>query len=441
MVISVIGGGLAGCEAAYRIAEMGVQVRLYEMKPQKYSPAHSYSGLAELVCSNSLKAMRLESAAGLLKAEMTRMGSLILKAAEQSKVAAGGALAVDRYKFSDIVTDQIRNHPLIEVVSEEVTDIPEGICVIATGPLTSDAFSTVIAEKLGEGHLSFFDAAAPIIEADSLDMDKVFAAARYDRGDDDYLNCPLEKDEYYAFVDALLSAERATLKEWEDITVYEGCMPIEILASRGRDSLRFGPMKPVGLTDPRTDRRPYAVLQLRKEDSEGVLYNMVGFQTNLKFPEQRRVFGMIPGLESATYVRYGVMHRNTFINSPKLLNTNLSLKQDSRIFFAGQITGVEGYTESAMCGIVAGYNAAALALGKQPLTLPTDTMSGALLSYATESTAKNFQPMGSNMGILPPLETKIKDKQARYAALAERAMKSLEETLGVQGFGEQAQNS
>lgn len=429
--ITVIGAGLAGCEAAHKLSSLGFSVRLCEMKPEKRTPAQKSDGFAELVCSNSLKAMRLESAAGLLKEEMRRLGSVTMEAAEKTSVAAGGALAVDRELFSQYVTEKIKSDPNIEVVTGEVTELPdEGIVIVATGPLTSDALAESLRKKFG-GTLSFFDAVAPIVAADSIDMDRVFMGARYDRGEADYINCPMERDEYDAFYDALVSAERARLHDFDvaDPKVYEGCMPIEVMAGRGRDTLRYGPLRPVGLIDPHTGRRPWANIQLRKENAAGTLYNIVGFQTNLKFGEQKRVFSMIPGLEHAEFVRYGVMHRDTFMDSPRLLTKALSLKSEPRIFFAGQFTGVEGYTESAATGILAGINAARFAKGEEPLVLPPETMLGALISYITDESVGNFQPMGANMGILPPLEKKIRHKDERYAALAQRAIAGLEAVL------------
>ena len=429
--ITVIGAGLAGCEAAHKLSSLGFSVRLCEMKPEKRTPAQKSDGFAELVCSNSLKAMRLESAAGLLKEEMRRLGSVTMEAAEKTAVAAGGALAVDRELFSQYVTEKIKSDPNIEVVTGEVTELPsEGIVIVATGPLTSDALAESLRKKFG-GTLSFFDAVAPIVAADSIDMDRVFMGARYDRGEADYINCPMERDEYDAFYDALVSAERAPLHDFDvaDPKVYEGCMPVEIMAGRGRDTLRYGPLRPVGLIDPHTGRRPWANIQLRKENAAGTMYNIVGFQTNLKFGEQKRVFSMIPGLEHAEFVRYGVMHRDTFMDSPRLLTKALSLKSEPRIFFAGQFTGVEGYTESAATGILAGINAARFAKGEEPLVLPPETMLGALISYITDESVGNFQPMGANMGILPPLEKKIRHKDERYAALAQRAIAGLEAVL------------
>lgn len=429
--VNVIGAGLAGCEAAFTLAERGVKVSLYEMKPQKRSPAHHTDMFCELVCSNSLKAARIESAAGLLKEEMRRLGSITMQAAANTSVSAGGALAVDRDDFAAFVTNKIKSHPNITVISEEVTDINfDDITIIATGPLTSDALSEEIKKICGDS-LSFYDAAAPIVTRDSLDMSKVFAASRYGRGDDDYLNCPFNQEEYLAFYDELINAESVVLKEFEKsaMTVYEGCMPIEIMAKRGEDTIRFGPLKPVGLRDPRTDRRPWAVVQLRRENAEGTLLNLVGFQTNLKFPEQKRVFSMIPGMENAEFVRYGVMHRNTFINSPKVMSATLNLKINPKLFFAGQITGVEGYIESAASGILAGLNAFLMLEGKEMLTLPKETMLGALIGYITDESVVDFQPMGSNMGILPSLDVHIKSKQERYGALSQRALKILDEYL------------
>ena len=429
--ITVIGAGLAGCEAAHKLSSLGFSVRLCEMKPEKRTPAQKSDGFAELVCSNSLKAMRLESAAGLLKEEMRRLGSVTMEAAEKTSVAAGGALAVDRELFSEYITEKIKSDPNIEVVTGEVTELPsEGIVIVATGPLTSDALAESLRQKFG-GTLSFFDAVAPIVAADSIDMNRVFMGARYDRGEADYINCPMERDEYDAFYDALVSAERAPLHDFDvaDPKVYEGCMPVEIMAGRGRDTLRYGPLRPVGLIDPHTGRRPWANIQLRKENAAGTMYNIVGFQTNLKFGEQKRVFSMIPGLERAEFVRYGVMHRDTFMDSPRLLSKSLSLKSEPRLFFAGQFTGVEGYTESAATGILAGINAARFASGEEPLVLPPETMLGALVNYITDESVGNFQPMGANMGILPPLEKKIRHKDERYAALAERAIAGLEAVL------------
>lgn len=412
-----------------QIANRGVQVRLYEMKPHKRTPAHHSDDFGELVCSNSLKAMRVESAAGLLKEEMRRLGSFLMQCADKCQVPAGGALAVDRSIFARLVTEGIRRHPNITVVHEEITDIPnDGINVIATGPLTADALAQKIEERFG-GSLSFFDAAAPIVTADSIDMDFAFTASRYDRGgDDDYINCPLNKAEYEVFYNALVHAERAPLHDFDvsNPKVYEGCMPVEVLAQRGENTLRFGPMKPVGLVDPRTGHRAWALLQLRKENAAGTMYNLVGFQTNLKFPEQKRVFSLIPALHKAEFVRYGVMHRNTFLCSPKVLNADYSVKENRNLFFAGQITGVEGYMESAASGIMAGLNAVRLAEDKPALVLPEDTMIGALSRYIADPTVKKFQPMGANFGVLPALQNPPRDKRERAAAYAHRALHSLD---------------
>ena len=423
--VTVVGAGLAGCEAAWKCAENGVRVRLYEMKPKKFTPAHRNPDFAELVCSNSLKAARLDSAAGLMKEEMRRLGSLLLQVADQCGVPAGGALAVDRNIFAAKVTEAIRSHPNIEVTERELTEIPsDDVVIIATGPLTSEPFSRAIGGLCGNEFLNFHDAAAPIVTAGSLDMTRAFAASRYDRGDDDYINCPMNKEEYEAFQSELVNAERAPLHEFESqgVKVYEGCMPIEILASRGKDAIRYGPMKPVGLRDPRTGHRPWANLQLRKENREGTLYNLVGFQTNLKFGEQKRVFGMIPALKNAEFMRYGVMHRNTFLNSPKLLNGDYSMIDHPNIFFAGQITGVEGYMESAGSGLLCGINAVRTLRGEQRLILPDFTMLGALQGHICNRDTKDFQPMGANFGILPPIEPKIRDKRERYAALSARSL-------------------
>ncbi len=431
-MIQVIGAGLAGCEAAWQIAQAGEEAELIEMKPARYSPAHKSPLFAELICSNSLKAARIESAAGLLKEEMRRLGSLLTECAAACAVPAGGALAVDREEFSSLVTKRIREHPRIRVrTGEEVCELPgEGIAVIATGPLTSDA----LAEKIREvcGGLSFFDAAAPIVTADSLDMSRVFRASRYDKGGDDaYLNCPFDKSSYEAFREALVQAERAPVHDFDvrDPKVYEGCMPIEVLAQRGMDAMRYGPMKPVGLRDPATGRRPWAVVQLRREDREGTLYNLVGFQTNLKFGEQKRVFGMIPGLENAEFTRYGVMHRNTFLNSPTLLNADFSMRERPALFFAGQITGVEGYMESAASGLMAGRNAVRRLRGEETWVLPCETMIGALSRYMAEGGESEFQPMGANFGIVPPLGMRIKDKRDRYAVFSQRGLDALERFL------------
>lgn len=433
MSINVIGAGLAGCEAAWQIAARGVEVNLFEMKPCKFTPAHKNKNFAELVCSNSLKAERISSAAGLLKAEMRILGSLLLECADACKVPAGGALAVDREKFSELVTQKIRTNALINVVEMDVTQLPqEEITIVATGPLTSEKLASEISCLCG-GALSFFDAAAPIITAESVDMNYAFFASRYNKCDDSaYVNCSLSNDEYEAFYNELICAQRMELHDvdMQNPKVYEGCMPVEIMAQRGVDTLRFGPMKPVGLRDPKTGNRPWAVLQLRMENADGTLYNMVGFQTNLKFGEQKRVFSMIPALKNAEFMRYGVMHRNTFINSPKVLDADFNLRSNEKIFFAGQITGVEGYMESAASGIMAGINAVKRLKNEKPLVLPKETMIGALSNYISVGSQNEFQPMGANFGILPPLDLHIRDKKARYEALANRAIKILKESCG-----------
>ena len=432
--ISVIGAGLAGCEAAKAIPRKGIKVDLYEMKPLKKSPAHKSDLFAELVCSNSLKCSRIDSAAGLLKEEARRLDSVCMKAAKESSVAAGGALAVDRDIFSSFITESILKDENITVKHEIAEKIPEDeITVIATGPLTDGTLAENIETLCQENSLSFFDAAAPIVTASSIDMSKAFFASRYDRdesGQGDYINCPMNKEEYEGFYTELINAESAPLKNFDKpFKVYEGCMPVEVLAKRGQDSIRFGPLKPVGLKDPRTGHRPWAVVQLRKENAKGSLYNLVGFQTNLKFPEQKRVFSLIPGLENAEFMRYGVMHRNTFLNSTRLLNKNLSLKSKPNIFFAGQLTGVEGYMESAACGIIAGMNAANFALGEKPIILPEFTMIGALLNYITDETVSDFQPMGANFGILPELKHHIRDKRERYSCLSNRSLSWFDENI------------
>ncbi|MBQ8920747.1 MAG: methylenetetrahydrofolate--tRNA-(uracil(54)-C(5))-methyltransferase (FADH(2)-oxidizing) TrmFO [Oscillospiraceae bacterium] len=431
--VTVVGAGLAGCEAAWAIAQAGIPVTLYEMKPQKYSPAHHSENFAELVCSNSLKAARIDSAAGLLKEEMRRLGSLLVPCAEACAVEAGGALAVDRHLFSALVTEKIRSHSLISVKNEEVTGIPEGEVIIATGPLTSEALHEPIAALTGKS-LSFYDAAAPIVTGESISMERAFYASRYDKGTADYLNCPMTKEEYLAFYDALIHAETAPLHDFEQegLRVYEGCMPVEVLAKRGEDAIRYGMMKPVGLRDPHTGQRPYAVVQLRKENREGTLWNLVGFQTNLKWGEQKRVFSMIPGLKHAEFIRYGVMHRNSFLDSPRLLNPDYSLRTEPRIRFAGQMTGVEGYMESAGSGILAGLNAVRTLRGENRLILPRETMLGALTAYITDPYTENLQPMGANMGILPMLDGKFRGKdgkQRKYQAYADRALAALDRVL------------
>ncbi len=435
MKVKVIGAGLAGVEAAWQLSKNGIHTELYEMKPEKYSPAHKYKGFAELVCSNSLKADRIDSAAGMLKEEMRKLGSLTMQAAQASRVSAGGALAVDRTKFSDYITEKIMNDESITVINHEVTQIPDGDVIIATGPLTSDTLAKSIKELCGE-YLYFHDAAAPIVTFDSLDKQKVFFASRYGKGEADYINCPMNKQEYLSFYNELVNAESAELKEFDKehfskdgFKVYEGCMPIEVLAKRGEDTMRFGPLKPVGLTDPRTGNRPYAVVQLRAENSAGSLYNLVGFQTNLKFGEQKRVFSMIPGLDNAEFMRYGVMHRNTFINSPKLLTKQFCMRNNEHIYFAGQITGVEGYIESAASGIFAGLSMSRSLRGLEAIDLPQTTMLGALANYISDESVDKFQPMGCNMGILPELPERIRDKKLKYKMIAQRGLDDLDEIL------------
>ena len=429
MKFKVIGAGLAGVEAAWQIANAGFKVDLYEMKGIKRTPAHKTDLFAELVCSNSLKASRIDSAAGLLKEEMFMLGSLTVPVARECAVPAGGALAVDRDIFSKNITDRIKAHKNINIVNRVVSNIDcsdDTITIVATGPLTDGELAENIKSLVGE-YLSFYDAAAPIVTAESIDMSKAFAASRYDRGgEDDYINCPFTKDEYENFINELVNAQGAIV---HDFDVYEGCMPIEKLAKRGLDAPRFGPMKPVGLVDPRTNHRPWACVQLRRENAKGSMFNLVGFQTNLKFGDQKRVFQMIPGLENAEFVRYGVMHRNSFLNSPKLLNSDFSLREKDNVFFAGQITGVEGYMESAGSGILAGINAVRKARGKESFVPENLTMLGALCEYISDESVKNFQPMGANFGVLPPIEPKIKDKKERYMALSERALNSLKASM------------
>lgn len=427
---TVVGAGLAGVEAAWQIAEAGYMVKLVEMKPIKLSPAHKSEYFAELVCSNSLKASRIESAAGLLKEEMARLCSLTVPVARNCAVPAGGALAVDRDIFSKTITEKIKSHPKIIIenrVFDKIAPEDNETLIIATGPLTDGELSDEIKRLCGD-YLSFFDAAAPIVTADSVDMTRAFGASRYERGgDDDYINCPFNKSEYELFISELINAEGAIV---HDFDVYEGCMPIEKLAKRGVDAPRFGPMKPVGLIDPKTNHRPWACVQLRRENSSGTMFNLVGFQTNLKFAEQKRVFSMIPGLENAEFVRYGVMHRNSFLDSPRLLEKSFCLRKRKNIFFAGQITGVEGYMESAASGIIAGKNAVRFAQNIEPLIPDEYTMIGALMAYISDESVKNFQPMGANFGILPPIEPKIRDKKERYAALAQRALQHLDNAIG-----------
>ena len=431
-IVNVIGAGLAGSEAAWQIAKRGVKVRLYEMRPVKQTPAHHTDKFAELVCSNSLRANGLTNAVGVIKEEMRILDSVIMAAADKCAVPAGGALAVDRHEFAAYVTETVKNHPLVEVINEEVTEIPEGITVIATGPLTSPALAEKVKELTGEEYLYFYDAAAPILEKDSIDMDKVYLKSRYDKGEAAYLNCPMTKEEFDAFREALITAECAPLKEFEKEKYFEGCMPIEVMAARGEKTMTFGPMKPVGLEDPKTGKRPYAVVQLRQDDAAGTLYNIVGFQTHLKWPEQKRVFSMIPGLENLEIVRYGVMHRNTFINSPRVLAQTYQLKARPNLFFAGQMTGVEGYVESAGSGLIAGINAARLALGQELLYFPHETALGAMARYITHTDGKNFQPMNVNFGLFPELGERIKSKPERYERHANRALETIRNFVNSQ---------
>jgi len=425
--VSVIGAGLAGCEAAWQLAEKGINVRLYEMKPEKKSPAHASESLAELVCSNSLRSDDISNAVGLLKEEMRRLGSLIVQTADETKIPAGGALAVDRERFSESVTQKISEHPCIQVIHEEVTEIPERRVIIATGPLTSDNLAAQISDMLPNAKmLNFFDAAAPIVTFDSIDTDIVYFASRYDKGEADYINCPMEKDEYIAFHEALTTAERADIHGFEDKLVFEGCIPIEVMAKRGVDTIRFGPLKPVGLKNPRTGKEPYAVVQLRKDNAEGTLYNLVGFQTNLKFGEQKRIINMIPGLDNADIVRYGVMHRNTYLDSPRLLDRYYRLKTNNRISFAGQITGVEGYVESAASGLLAGLETAYSIAGKPPVNFTKETAIGALALYVSSECIINFQPMNINFGIISSTDKKIRNKKEKNMAISERSLEIID---------------
>ncbi|WP_100404490.1 FADH(2)-oxidizing methylenetetrahydrofolate--tRNA-(uracil(54)-C(5))-methyltransferase TrmFO [Bacillus solitudinis] len=424
--VNVIGAGLAGSEAAWQLAKEGIHVHLYEMRPVKQTPAHHTDKFAELVCSNSLRANGLTNAVGVLKEEMRQLDSVIIGSADKASVPAGGALAVDRHEFAENVTNQVRNHPNVTVMTEEVTDIPEGPTIIATGPLTSESLSKKLLELTGEDYLYFYDAAAPILETESIDMDKVYLKSRYDKGEAAYLNCPMTEEEFDRFYEALIAAETVPLKEFEKEIFFEGCMPIEVMAKRGKKTMLFGPLKPVGLEHPETGKRPYAVVQLRQDNTAGTLYNIVGFQTHLKWGPQKEVLKLIPGLENVEIVRYGVMHRNTFVNSPNLLLPTYQFKNRKDLFFAGQITGVEGYVESAAAGLIAGLNAARFVQGKEVLTFPEETILGSMANYITTANSKNFQPMNANFGLVPPLPERVRNKQERYAQLAARALDTIQ---------------
>ncbi|MCP3739082.1 FADH(2)-oxidizing methylenetetrahydrofolate--tRNA-(uracil(54)-C(5))-methyltransferase TrmFO [Rossellomorea sp. BNER] len=425
-VVNVVGAGLAGSEAAWQIAKRGIKVNLYEMRPVRQTPAHHTDKFAELVCSNSLRANTLTNAVGVLKEEMRILDSVIISAADSSSVPAGGALAVDRHEFAANVTERVKNHPNVTVYNEEMTDIPEGTTIIATGPLTSETLAQKLRDLTGEDYLYFYDAAAPILEKDSIDMDKVYLKSRYDKGEAAYLNCPMTEEEFDRFYDALISAETVPLKEFEKEIFFEGCMPIEVMGQRGKKTMLFGPLKPVGLEDPKTGKRPFAVVQLRQDDAAGTLYNIVGFQTHLKWGPQKEVIRMIPGLENAEIVRYGVMHRNTFINSPKVLKATYQFKNRENLFFAGQMTGVEGYVESAASGLIAGINAAKLVMEEELVELPNETAMGSMARYITTANQKNFQPMNANFGLLPELPKKIKNKKERNEEHANRALETIQ---------------
>lgn len=425
--VIIVGAGLAGSEAAWQVARRGVHVELYEMRPQVKTPVHHTGSFAELVCSNSLRAVALENAVGLLKEEMRRLNSIIMRCADAHSVPAGGALAVDRERFAMAVTGSLSEHQNINIHRQEVAEIPEGVVIIATGPLTSDKMSRSISKLTGEDYFYFYDAVAPIVTSESIDEDKVFRSSRYEKGKADYINCPLAKEEYEKFWNELVKAETVAGKDFEKEIYFEGCMPVEVLARRGKNTLLFGPMKPVGLTDPRTGKTPYAVVQLRRDNAEGTLYNLVGFQTRLKWGEQKRIFRMIPGLEKAEFVRLGVMHRNSYINSPVLLDATMEYKERKGLFFAGQLTGVEGYVESAASGLVAGINATRRVLGREPLVFPVETAHGALINYITTASPKDFQPVNVNFGLFPPLEQRIRNKKERKTRLAERALRKLAE--------------
>lgn len=425
--VNVIGAGLAGSEAAWQLAEAGVPVNLYEMRPIKSTPAHHTGNFAELVCSNSLRGNALTNAVGVLKEEMRRLHSVVISSADETAVPAGGALAVDRNNFSELITQKVKNHPMVTVISEEITKIPEGITIIATGPLTSEALAEEIAEYNGSHGFYFYDAAAPILDGATIDREKVYLKSRYDKGEAAYLNCPMTEEEFMRFYEALIEAEVAPQKEFEKEKFFEGCMPIEVMAKRGIKTMLFGPMKPVGLEDPKTGKRPYAVIQLRQDNAAASMYNIVGFQTHLKWGEQKRVFRLIPGLENAEFLRYGVMHRNSFMNSPELLKPTYQSKKREDLFFAGQMTGVEGYVESAGSGLVAGLNAARLAKGEELIEFPRETAIGSMAYYITHAEGKHFQPMNANFGLFPSLPERIRDKKLRYETLAERALTALSE--------------
>ena len=425
--VNVIGAGLAGSEAAWQLAEAGVPVNLYEMRPVKSTAAHHTADFAELVCSNSLRGNGLTNAVGVLKEEMRRLNSLVISSADETAVPAGGALAVDRNDFSGLITQKLKAHPLVTVISEEITKIPKGITIIATGPLTSEALAEEIAEYNGSHGFYFYDAAAPIIDSSTIDRDKVYLKSRYDKGEAAYLNCPMTEEEFMRFYEALITAEVAPQKEFEKEKFFEGCMPIEVMAKRGIKTMLFGPMKPVGLEDPKTGKRPYAVIQLRQDNAAASMYNIVGFQTHLKWGEQKRVFQMIPGLENAEFLRYGVMHRNSFMNSPELLRPTYQSKKRDDLFFAGQMTGVEGYVESAGSGLAAGINAARLAKGEELIEFPHETAIGSMAYYITHAEGKHFQPMNANFGLFPSLPERVRDKKLRYETLAERALNALAE--------------
>ena len=432
--VTVLGAGLAGSECAWQLAKRGINVKLIEMKPVKMTPAHTSPNFAELVCSNSLRSDELTNAVGLLKAEMRAMGSLIMESADANKVAAGGALAVDREGFSKYITDKLKNLPNVEVVSAEATEIPEGEVVIATGPLSSDAIAEKIAALCPDSDLHFYDAVAPIVTLESVDMDSAFFASRYDKGTADYVNCPMDKDEYLAFVEELIHAKEAEVHGFDDGGVFEGCMPVEVMARRGVDTLRYGPLKPVGLIDPRTGRENYAVVQLRRDNADGTIYNIVGFQTHLTWGEQRRVFSMIPALRNAEFVRYGVMHRNTYLNSPKLLDRYYRLRTDGRISFAGQMTGVEGYVESAASGMLVGIETAARVLGMEPVDFPQETAIGALSLYVSGGSVGDFQPMNVNFGIISPLGYRVKGKRNKNAEISKRSLEIIESLKAKEVF-------